>query len=223
MPQKCPSFSFWKSNSPIFCWGWEGWLPGVIAESRSRNGIAYQTTLMASSLFYPPHLSPPPAAPPFPKVTGTAFCGCSSVKCVVSQLIFLLPGYNLAFVGLLSHLFIHPLSVFRDFVVLLSSPHGFMSKSILMCFSGLSWESETICMFSICHLNLKPWLFKMFYLCLTSWDLKRLLKLAFFISFGFYVRIYNMWSSLCGLLETLMSSRIYNWIQNLWIKRLIVF
>lgn len=38
--------------------------------------------------FNPPLLCPSPPAPPFPEGIGIAFCGFSSVKCVVSHLVF---------------------------------------------------------------------------------------------------------------------------------------
>lgn len=127
------------------------------------------------------------------------YCLLCILQCKINcfSALFLLPGYDLAFLGLLNHLiFTHSLSVFQDFVALISSPYVFMSQSLLLCFSGLSWESETICMFSICHLNLKPWLFKMFNLCLTSWDLKRLM-LAFFISCFIFTFIFIICEAHC--------------------------
>lgn len=66
----------------------------------SRNQSAFQTALMESSCLNPSSFSTPAA--PFPGVMGIAFCGLSSVKCVVSQLLFA-ARLCLAFLGLLNH------------------------------------------------------------------------------------------------------------------------
>ena len=67
----------------------KGLLPSIMEEGAGLGiKVLFKQLSWNLPCFNPPLLCPSPPAPLFPEVIGIAFCGFSSVKCVVSHLFF---------------------------------------------------------------------------------------------------------------------------------------